>query len=99
MGKMEMETKVNNLENTNFMLEMKVKEIKEKEVQKKTELTEFTNKVFLLEMKVLEKEDIEKNNKERIEMMEEEKSDIIGENEKEKRVKIFRDLRKRLLVC
>merc|ERR1712129_517246 len=55
--KMEMETKVNDLENTNFMLDMKVKESEEKEVQNKTELTEFTNKVFLLEMKVLEKED------------------------------------------
>ena len=74
--KMELEGKVETLENTNFMLDMKVKEKEEEEVQKKEEMTEMTNKVFLLEMKVMEKEELEKTNEEKMKTLNEEKIQI-----------------------
>ena len=87
--KVELESKVETLENTNFMLDMKVKEKEEAEDQKKEEVTEMTNKVFLLEMKVMEKDELEKANEEKIKTLTEEKNkekeEIVEKGEKEKK--------------
>ena len=82
--KLELESRVDSMENTNFMLDMKVKEKVEEEGKRKEEITEMTNKTFMLEMKVMEKEEVEKKNRETIDMMKEEKADLFTETEKEK---------------
>ena len=82
--KLELESRVDSLENTNFMLDMKIREKVEEEGKRKEEITEMTNKTFMLEMKVMEKEENEKKNMETIDMMKEEKADLFTETEKEK---------------
>ena len=87
--KVDLESRVENLENTNFMLDMKVKEKEESEDEKKKEVTEMTNKVFLLEMKVMEKDELEKANEEKIKTLHEEtakeKEEMLEKGEKEKK--------------